>query len=80
MVLKWKSKEIQTPKKLSMHFPTPSFEYYMEFIAVIVLKFEQCMLMCPKHTDKMANSVDPDQTAAVYLGLHSLPSPAYPNI
>ena len=36
--------------------------------------------MHPKDADGMANRVDPDQTAPVYLGLHCLPRPAGPNI
>ena len=40
----------------------------------LVLKFEQCVVfnkaMCWKDADKMANHVDPDQTAD--LGLHCM--------
>ena len=38
-------------------------------IAVIILKFEQGgftieLCLCPKEVDRMANNVDPDQTAS----------------
>ena len=48
---------------------------------VTILKFEQggftIHVLRPKDADRMANSVDPDQTAPD-LGLHSLPRPICP--
>ena len=43
-----------------------------EQIIVIILKFDHGV-MCPKDVDGMANSVDPNRTAA--LGPHYLPRP-----
>ena len=36
--------------------------------------------MSPKDADRMANSVDLDQTAPLGLGLHCLPRPIIPKI
>ena len=53
-------------------------------IAVIILKFVQCVstnrVMSPTDADRMATSVDPDQTLLLEqsdLGLHCLPRPTF---
>ena len=51
-----------------------------ETFAVVTLKFEQSGFMCPKNADRMANYVDPDQTASEQpdLDLYCLPRPVCP--
>ena len=46
-----------------------------------MLKFEHCgKENGSKHTDRMTNSVDPDQTAPSHQDLHCLPRPVYKNL